>query len=561
MTLIHSAIPVRSSVLAGLVAAALLLPMGAQAQGVLRIDGQSDVPLFGRHIMPLGDCDGDGVADYGVEAADLSGSIYVDRSLRVVSGASGAVLWSNSLINGDRSPSAATLGDVDGDGADDVVYAYQAGGASRVRIASGATGALIRELPNLTAGVINRVATFRDINGDGVLDVLVHSGGNASSSPGIFQLFSGATGARLNGQSAIGTQDAFLIDSPIPGEVKVVTRSLPMMLRRFDLTQGVGLDLELAGPDDWVLQIESVGDINGDGWGDVLCLSSTRPTPGPGASRVSVLSGKTLQVLWDRAFSGPTTAQRFVPENVVSVGDRDGDGVDDVGLALARMTSGLPNGRLVQTRSGRDGSILRRIESIDSFTSWAAELAPVGDLDSDGVPELGVFAAYSKLSPSGLGATSQVFIMRSREIATGMQGLEFCRAGPPNSSGKLGSLMAVGSATIPAGTLTFHASDLPPNAFGLLVVSADPRRVTMQPGSGLCLDGAIGRFRGPGQILQANGSGQASVAINASQIPLATAFVFPTAGKTFAFQLWHRDGGLGAGITSRFTSGLTVTFH
>ena len=95
-----------------------------------------------------------------------------------------------------------------------------------------------------------------------------------------------------------------MIAAPSPGQVKVATRALPNFLHRFDLTQGATLDLQVDGPDDRVFGIDPVGDINGDGWGDLLCRTSTG-LGGPSSSwRVSVLSGETLQILWDAFFPG-----------------------------------------------------------------------------------------------------------------------------------------------------------------------------------------------------------------------------------------------------------------
>lgn len=510
--------------------------------------------------MPLEDCDGDGVPDYGVEAVDMNGPILVDRTLRVVSGASGSVLWSSPLQDGSDPPSAVSIGDVDGDGSNDVAYAHHLGGLSRVRVVNGATGALIHELPNLNAGAANRVEAIRDLDGDGVLDLLVHSGSGSPGNPPIFQLFSGATGVRLNGQFGIQTQDAFMIAAPNPGQVKVVGRALPKSLRRFDLTQVAVLELDVDGPDDLVLEIDPVGDVNGDGWGDLLCRSITDSPGGQMDSRISVLSGESLQTIWDVSFPAGSSG-RFVPENVVSLGDQNGDGVEDVGVELWRLVSGISAGRVARILSGADGSLLRDIESLDSFTSWSTELAPVGDLDGDGVSEIGICGAYSKLSSSGVGPTSQVFLMRSSEVPAGMQGLEFCRVGPANSTGEVGRLTAIGSSAVPAGTLTFQLSELPPQAFGILIVSADPVRIPPQTGTGLCLSGSIGRYRGPGQIVQADAAGQAALLVNTSLIPLATTFATPAAGDTFGFQFWHRDTDGSGGVTSRFTSGVTVTYR
>lgn len=544
----------------GLFMAVLLASSTAQAQGVLRVDGATDVSLFGRNIMPLGDCDGDGVPDYGVEGADSIGDGLINnRTLRVLSGGTGALIWANPLLSDSRSASADSIGDINGDGLDDVVYAYPTGLANKACIVDGGTGALIRELPFLAVRFVDRVQAIRDLDGDGALDVLVQSrSGNASP---IFQLYSSATGSRLNGQFAIPTWDAFMVAAPTPGQSKIITRDFTT-LRRFNYPQVAVLDLEVPGPDDQTLSIDPLDDVNGDGWEDVLCRSvALNPTGGYAAYRVSVLSGETLQPIWDEFFPLGAASQAIPNIRPVAVGDQNGDGVSDVGLGMIFGNSAIPDRELVEIRSGVDGALLRGIESFDFQGYWGAQLAPVGDIDGDGVSELGVWSAYSALPPSGFGSTSQVYILRSMESPTGMQGLEFCRIGPENSTGVIAGVSATGSANVPAGNMTLHATDLPAGAFGIFLASASPQRLPSATGGGLCLGGPIGRYAAPGQILQADASGRASLVIDASQIPLSTTFGTPLAGEVYGFQMWHRDTDMSGAATSRFTAGVSITFR
>ncbi|MEZ6014578.1 MAG: hypothetical protein R3F49_05650 [Planctomycetota bacterium] len=74
----------------------------------------------------------------------------------------------------------------------------------------------------------------------------------------------------------------------------------------------------------------------------------------------------------------------------------------------------------------------------------------------------------------------------------------------------------------------------------------------------LCLSGAIGRYIGPGQILQANPTGGIALALDLLQHPTPNGFVQVTAGETWHFQAWYRDAFMGS-ATSNFTDGISVT--
>jgi hypothetical protein len=127
------------------------------------------------HAGSFGDLDGDGVPD--VALGDYSGRLWA------IDGADGSVLWSTPLP-GERyvfGPSA--MGDLDGDGALEIVVAadalhvYGAGGARRFGVPLPA--------PSL------RGPALTDLDGDGLPDIVV-----ALDTPGV-RGFSGLSGAEL----------------------------------------------------------------------------------------------------------------------------------------------------------------------------------------------------------------------------------------------------------------------------------------------------------------------------------------------------------------------------
>jgi hypothetical protein len=140
-------------------------------------------------------------------------------------------------------------------------------------------------------------------------------------------------------------------------------------------------------------------------------------------------------------------------------------------------------------------------------------------------------------------------------------GTSYCSANP-NSTGSVGSITALGSASAAANALTLSASALPLNSFGFFMTSRTQDFVANPAGShgNLCLGGAIGRFVGPGQVQNSGLFGSFSLALDLTQQPTPTGPTSVVAGETWSFQAWYRDS-VGGQATSNFTNGVAVAFH
>ena len=139
-------------------------------------------------------------------------------------------------------------------------------------------------------------------------------------------------------------------------------------------------------------------------------------------------------------------------------------------------------------------------------------------------------------------------------------GTNYCTTNP-NSTGQSSSIGAVGTLSASENDVTLVATNLPSDVFGLFVTSRDAGLV-MNPGGSegnLCLGGTIGRYVGPGQILNSASAGRMTLALDLVRTPQFAGFVPAMSGETWRFQAWHRDTVQGA-ATSNLTDGLELVF-
>ncbi len=134
-------------------------------------------------------------------------------------------------------------------------------------------------------------------------------------------------------------------------------------------------------------------------------------------------------------------------------------------------------------------------------------------------------------------------------------GTNYCGPQIPNSTGVPGTISAFGSSLIAANDVTLAASNLP-NDFGYFLSSMT--QGYFDPGTScmifLCLGGAIGRHRLPGQVQMGP---TFSITLDLGAIPTPTGFVAVQPGETWRFQVWYRAG---PGCTL-FTDAISITFQ
>lgn len=137
------------------------------------VKGQASSDFFGTSVAWLGDLDGDGRDEFAVGASS-AGTVTVFSGLdaSVVHHFVGDAAW-------DGLSAVASAGDVDADGVPDLVlgapyYDGPASSAGYARVHSGVDGALLFQVYGEAKDNLGwAVAGARDVNGDGLADVLV----------------------------------------------------------------------------------------------------------------------------------------------------------------------------------------------------------------------------------------------------------------------------------------------------------------------------------------------------------------------------------------------------
>lgn len=281
----------------------------------------------------------------------------------------------------------ACAGDVDADGIADWVTGAPGspGGArapGRAVVFSGRTGLPIHwwEGTQRNEAFGHAVAGAGDLDGDGHADLLI--GSPSKSVAGMIQAgraraFSGRTGGLLYEWS--GT------------------------------TLGARLGMSLAG----------AGDVNRDGVPDVILGAPSEDASGFwNAGAAYVYSGATGLLL--HRFAGDDSDQEL-GLRVDSAGDLDLDGHADlfVSKPLANGSNGFAQGTVL-VYSGATGAEIRRFEGSLPFEELGLQIARLGDLDGDGLPELAIASLWLRNCVTVYsGATSQVMHLLCGEYGFG----------------------------------------------------------------------------------------------------------------------------------------------
>lgn len=293
--------------------------------------------------------------------------------------------------------SIAKAGDYDGDGQPDLVVGSPGGGganapgtayilASPLAIGDGPLGADVALASATGAANGDRfgaaVAAGGDIDGDGFDDVLV-----------------GAPEAR-NGTARPGA--AYLFRGPRSGVLGAAEADATLM--------GVA-DGELAGS-----TVAAAGDVNGDGYEDLLVGAENRAVPSTASGGVYVVFGPvegTLSLSDADVIFQPASAAEAVGASLLGDVDLNGDGIDDIVIGAPGAQGDAPRAGRVYIVHGPIAPGVFDLASAPAILTGelgndfaGQSIACAGDQDGDGVADLIVGAVGA---PEGA-STGAIFV-------------------------------------------------------------------------------------------------------------------------------------------------------
>lgn len=345
---------------------------GSDAIADLILTGEAASNRFGHSVSGAGDVNGDGFADVIVGAYENSaGGLFAGRAY-VFYGGPGADAVADLTLTGEEQldafgVSVSGAGDVNGDGFADVIVgasSNDAGGdindnRGRAYVYYGGPGAdevadltLTGELPGDTFG--RSVSGVGDVDGDGFPDVIVGAIGNdtgGSDAGRAYVYFGGpavdaAADLTLTGEAAsdlFGFSVSGAGDLNGDGFADLIVGALQNDAGGGDAGRAyvyfggpaadamVDLTITGEGPGDLLgRSVSCAGDVNGDGYADAIVGANRNATGGIDAGQAYVFyGGPGVDAVADLTLTGEVAGDSF-GFSVSGAGDVDGDGRGDM---------------------------------------------------------------------------------------------------------------------------------------------------------------------------------------------------------------------------------------
>ena len=368
---------------------------------------------FGWSVAAAGDVNGDGLADVVVGAPGAPGS-GIGRVVVYQGSASGLLVnpvtfqstdCFPSLVTGSNfGQSVGTAGDVNGDGFDDVVAAepglqIDTNRSGAICVFHGASAGIsttgrqvisapISGSPTLPTDITQSfffgysVSTAGDVNGDGFADVIV-------GAPSAHDVSSGA--------AAVGAAYVFL------GSASGLVTPAAWIQPGDDLS-----DAQDAAPWGFGFTVATAGDLNGDGYSDVVIGEPGVDSAGNNAGAVFIFQGSSSGLVSASPDCDPSNSFTTLPAqfcefgvaanallgfSVATAGDLNGDGYADVVIGMPGWANPAGGAGAVEFLYGNGSAqylfaVSEQIENPDPTAALGNAVATAGDVDGDGFSDV-----------------------------------------------------------------------------------------------------------------------------------------------------------------------------
>ncbi len=532
----------------------------------------------GDGLAPIGDLDGDGIPDFLVGAPTANGIQAGAGLVRVQSGKTTLPIL--TLLGegaGDRfGDCVASMPDITGDGKPEVLvgapsYDGVAGGnVGAAYVFSGANGVLLAKhvgtAPNYQQGW--RVLAAGDVNLDGVADYAVSAAhgeltGASPANSGVVRIYSGASHLALRSYGGSTTDEFFGYDIDTVGDLNGDGRP--------DLLAGApgfgstspshGKAVILSGAASSTVLYEVLGsssgefgfdvagvlDVSGDGLRELAIGEPGLFIAGANAGRVRLYRGLAGSAAFIRNYDGaPGDRQGW---SVAGLDDFDGDGRGDLIIGAMGFDNGPDvDSGIARVYSGLTGALLSSMGGYDFLGRMGWSVASAGDLNSDGATDAMAAAPFAEWNGVSSGHVRV-------HLGNAFEPVAYCTA-KVNSAGCTPLIGYSGCASLSLGNgLGIHAVNVMPGQNGLMAWSLSSNSAPFFGGT-LCLGSPLTRTP-----IQAAGTNNAYPCTGAFQFLMTQTFMNQnslTAGMNVFAQYWSRDSGFVAPDNVGLTPGLQL---
>jgi FG-GAP-like repeat/FG-GAP repeat len=459
---------------------------------VALLQSNQNTAWIGRSASSAGDVNGDGYGDLIVGIPRFTSPESLEGVAQLFLGSATGISTTASFqfelntAGANLGESVCTAGDVNGDGYSDVIVGariYGLGGGAAVFLGGPYSTNLVATNSGFggAAGALQGacVANAGDVNGDGYTDALIGAPGasNGQAGEGLAYLHYGsATGIPVApsltleanvagaqfGASVSSAGDVngdgyadVLIGAPLNGAgiTYLYLGSAGGLVPAPNTTRSAG---GLFGS-----TVAPAGDVNHDGYGDIIIGS-----PGTGEAYVYKGSIGGLMLAPHVVLSEPPAAGLFGC-SVATAGDVNGDGYSDVIVGARNATNGQANEGLAYVYHGSMTGLVtpfaRRLEANLAGADFGVSVAGAGDVNGDGFFDVVVGAdlwesgqidegAAFIYHGSVSGTSAVASVTLQRNIVDGRFGRSVAEAGDVNGDGYADIIVGAPLAENPAGT-------------------------------------------------------------------------------------------------------------